>query len=125
MVASAPPSAFMLRVARASKVIKAVAGLCEQVAGLLRQIVHIVGWIVLLVGLVKLLVGPHWSLVQFVTPGAGVLAVLQGLIWPRRRYADEEVLLPDAPPEPGADLLPVDVDTGCETEAPATRSLDL
>ena len=125
MVAGAPPSVFTVRLARASEVIKAVAGFCEQVAGLLRQIAHIVGWVVLLVGLIKLLVDPHWSLGQLLTPGVGALAVLQGLIWPRRRYADEEVLLPDAPPEPGADLLPVDVDTGCETEAPATRSLDL
>lgn len=128
MAVGAQPSAFTVRLIRASRVIKAVAWFCEQVADLLRQIAHIVGWVVLLVGLVKLLFDPYWSLAQLVTPGAGALAVLQGLIWPRRRYADEadeEVPLPDASPEPDADPLPVDVDTESETEAPANPNPDL
>jgi hypothetical protein len=60
----------------------------EALANLLRQLVHVVGWVVLLDGSVNLLIDPHLSLTHLVVPGAGSLAVLQGLIKRRERQED-------------------------------------
>jgi hypothetical protein len=62
----------------------ALTGLVESVASLLRQLVHVVGWVVLLVGCVGMALHPHLSLGYLMTPASGVLAVLQGMIRPRR-----------------------------------------
>jgi hypothetical protein len=85
-MATVQPSAFARRLAEVSRAVVAVTGLLEQVAGLLRQVVHIVGWLVLLSGSLSLLLQPHLSLDRLITPGAGALAVLQGLIKPQRRH---------------------------------------
>jgi hypothetical protein len=87
-VARVGPSAFVQRVAAGRESVVAVTGLLEDVAGLLRQLVLVVGWAVVLWGLVGLFSQPHFSLEHLVTPGAGGLAVLQGLIRPWRRKAD-------------------------------------
>jgi hypothetical protein len=76
----------------ASSVLRAASGLLEAVASVLRQIVHVVGWLVLLVGSVNLLLDPHPSLGHLIVPGAGSLAVIQGLIKPRRRNEDTSTL---------------------------------
>lgn len=66
----------------ASKVVGAASGLLGQTSGLLRQMVAMVGWLVLLVGSIRLLVVPpaEFTVELLLTPGAGAVAVLQGLI---------------------------------------------
>jgi hypothetical protein len=76
---------FIRRLGEASKVVSALGAFLEHVATLLRQVVHIVGWLVLLASSVSLLFHPHFSPPALLIPGAGSLAVLQGLIKPRRR----------------------------------------
>jgi hypothetical protein len=84
-VARAARSASMRRLGEVSKAIQAVTALLEDVAGLLRQLVHVVGWLVLLAGAVGILVHPQFSPEHLAVPGAGVLAVLQGVIKSRRQ----------------------------------------
>jgi hypothetical protein len=79
-----PP--FRQRVVQRSKDIAALKLLLEEVAGLLRQAVHVAGWLVLLWGVAALPFQMHPSLAHLITPGTGLLAVLQGAIptWLRR-----------------------------------------
>jgi hypothetical protein len=115
LMARVTPSVFVRRLAELSKALAAVTGLLEHVAALLRQLVHVVGWLVLLSGSVSLLLQPHLSPVHLITPGAGMLAVLQGAIKPRRRQAgDPPAVVPDEilnldPAQPG-DASAVDLD---------------
>jgi hypothetical protein len=83
----------------------------EGVAGLLRELVHAAGWVVLLIGCVSLVFHPHLSVAYLVTPGGGVLAVLQGAIRPRRGQTHVETPTPPeamasraGAPEAGAEL---------------------
>lgn len=103
-MAVAKPSAFIQRLAEASKAIVAVTGLLEDVAGLLRQLVHVVGWLILLYGSVSLLLRPHLSPEHLITPGAGALAVIQHHVRPRRPGSRLPVIGPEVP-EFGADQL--------------------
>jgi hypothetical protein len=75
-----PPSAFIRRLAEFSKAVVAMTSFLEHVAGLLRQLVHVTGWLVVLSGSLGLMLQPHLSPEHLITPGAGVLAVLQGYI---------------------------------------------
>ncbi len=94
-------SGFVRRVGEIARAVAAVTGLLEQVAGLLRQAVHVAGWLVLLWGAAVLPFQAHPSPVHLIAPGAGMLAVLPGLIpgWLRRRVRAAAVLPGD---EPGA-----------------------
>jgi hypothetical protein len=89
-VAQAGPAKFVRWAARASSAVAALTGLLEQVAGLLRQLVRVVGWLCLLWGAVALLAHPSLSVGHLVAPGAGALAVLQGLVRPARRAEGDE-----------------------------------
>jgi hypothetical protein len=103
-VATDTPSAFIRKLTRVCRAIAAVTSLLEHVAGLLRQLVHVVGWLVLLAGSVRLLLQPHLSPEYLIAPGAGALAVLQGLIRPQRRQdGGPLVVLPDGMPELGSE----------------------
>ena len=84
LVAAAGSSAFDRRLTAVCAVLAAVTRVVESIAGLLRQLVQVAGWVVLLVGCVGLTFHPHLSLAYLVTPGGGALAVLQGVIRPRR-----------------------------------------
>ncbi|MFC4592312.1 hypothetical protein [Sphaerisporangium corydalis] len=86
------------RLEDASKVVRATSGLLRHTSGLLRQLVMMVGWLVLLAGSVRLLLDPPaaLSLAHFLTPGAGAVAVVQGLLRPPARWW---------PPEPPAPAL--------------------
>jgi hypothetical protein len=95
-----------------SKVLAAASQLLEAIANLLRQLVQVVGWLVLLAGSINLLLDPHLSIGHLVVPGAGSLAVLQGMIKPRRRRQSgnataeaSQTALPKAPPPSDADCL--------------------
>jgi hypothetical protein len=79
LVASASPSPFERRLARAGRDVRAVTVLLEQAAGLLRQLVCVAGWLVLLSATVTLLFQPRLDPGHLIAPGAGTLAVLQGL----------------------------------------------
>jgi hypothetical protein len=103
---AAPPgqsdqATFVQRVAEISKSVAAVTGLLEHVAGLLRQAVHVVGWLVLLWGAAALPFQPHPSPEHLIVPGAGLVAVLQGVVpaW-LRRHVRSTVALPSDQPEP-------------------------
>lgn len=87
-MALAGRSPFVQRVAAIRVSIVAMTGLLEDVAGLLRRLVLVVGWVVVLWGLVRLFSHQVFSLERLVTPGAGALAVLQGLVRPRLRKAN-------------------------------------
>ena len=72
----------------AATVVYAATGLLRQTSGLLRQLVMMVGWLVLLAGSVRLLTDPPsaFDLDHFAAPGAGAIAVVQGLVrLPARR----------------------------------------
>jgi hypothetical protein len=85
----AKPSAFVQWLTEVSRAVAALTDLLEQVAGLLRQLVKVVGWLVLLLAPFGLLLQPHLSPEHLITPGAGALAVLQGLIKPRQRQGGQ------------------------------------
>jgi hypothetical protein len=75
----------------------AVTVLLGQVAGLLRQLVCVTGWLVLLATTATLLFQPHLTAGHLIAPGAGMLAVFQGLIprASRRHRAVDESLRDD------------------------------
>jgi hypothetical protein len=79
LVAPASPSPFERRLARAGRDVRAVTVLLEQAAGLLRQLVCVAGWLVVLSATVTLLFQPRLDPGHLIAPGAGILAVLQGL----------------------------------------------
>jgi hypothetical protein len=85
-------SRFVKRAAELSDRVRAVTGLLEHVAGLLRQLVCVAGWLVLLWGSADIPFQPHFSPEHLAVPGAGALAVLQGLV--DRRGRNRLVLLP-------------------------------
>jgi hypothetical protein len=84
-VASASPSPFERRLARAGRDVRAVTVFLEQAAGLLHQLVCVAGWLVLLSATVTFLFQPHLDPGHLIAPGAGTLAVLQGLTPARAR----------------------------------------
>jgi hypothetical protein len=88
LVAEKAPPAIEQWLGKASTVLRTATAFLEDAAGLLRQLVHVVGWIVLLVGTAKLLIDPHVTPTHLAVPGAGALAVLQGLIKPWWRRGD-------------------------------------
>jgi len=131
-MANVEPSAFVRRVAEISKALAAVAGLVQQaadlvhqVSGLLRQLVHAAGWLVLLYGLFQ----PHLSPEHLITPGAGALAVLQGLIKLQRRQGsrpDDEpkALKPATKPPSSTDSVDLDsVLPASQSDEPIVASL--
>jgi hypothetical protein len=74
------PSPFERRLDRAGSDVRAVTILLEQACGLLRQlVVCVAGWLVLLAATARLLVQPHIAPGHLIAPGAGALAVLQGV----------------------------------------------
>jgi hypothetical protein len=73
------PSPFERRLDRAGINVLAVTVLLEQACGLLRQLVCVAGWLVLLTAAARLLVQPHIAPGHLIAPGAGALAVLQGV----------------------------------------------
>jgi hypothetical protein len=81
------PSPFEHRLARAGREVRAVTAFLKQACGLLRQLVCLAVWLVLLTATARLLVQPSPDLGHLVAPGAGALAVLQGLpsTWAARR----------------------------------------
>ena len=81
---TATPPTYVRRLGAVCTALAAVTGVVESFAGLLRQLVHAAGWVVLLIGCVSLVLHPHLSVGYLVAPGGGTLAVLQGVIWPRR-----------------------------------------
>jgi hypothetical protein len=110
-MARATPPALIRHLGEASDVLGAASKFLEAIANLLRQLVHLVGWIVLLDSSINLLLDPHLSSGHLAVPGAGALAVLQGLIRPwRRREATNLVIGPDETPLPQIDS-PSDVGT--------------
>jgi hypothetical protein len=90
-------SRFVVRASELSDRVRAVTGLLEHVAGLLRQLVCVTGWLVLLWGFAGIPFQPHFSPEHLAVPGAGALAVLQGLV--DRRGRNRLVLLPGGEPE--------------------------
>jgi hypothetical protein len=90
-------SRFVRRVAAITRDVAAVTDLLEHVAGLLRQAFHVAGWLVLLWGAAVLPFQAHPSPVHLIAPGAGLLAVLQGILpaWLRRRVQSAVVLPTD------------------------------
>lgn len=82
---SSQSSTFVQRVAEFSDRVGAVTGLLEHLACLLRQLVHVAGWLVLLYGFADLPFQPHFSPEHLAVPGAGALAVLQGVVDRRER----------------------------------------
>ena len=86
-MAPASPSPFERRLTRAGRDIRAVTALLEQAAGLLRQLVCVAGWLVLLSATITLLFQPHLEPGHLIAPGAGTLAVLQGLTRPGQHAA--------------------------------------
>jgi hypothetical protein len=91
------PSPFERRLAQAGREVRAVTVFLRQACGLLRQLVRLAGWLVLLTATARLLVQPSPDLGHLVAPGAGALAVLQGL--PSTRAAHR----PRTPPRPLGD----------------------
>lgn len=83
MTAVRPP-VYVWRLRAVCTALAAVSAVVESVAGLLRELVCAAGWVVLLVGCFSLVFHPHLSASYLVTPGGGALAVLQGMIRPRR-----------------------------------------
>jgi hypothetical protein len=94
LVASASPSPFERRLARAGRDVRAVTLLLEQAAGLLRRIVCVAGWLVLLSATVTLLFQPRLDPGHLIVPGAGTLAVLQGLTPGRARRRQRTSAVP-------------------------------
>ena len=87
-MAIAKPRSAVSRLEHATRILNAANKLLLQVAACLRQLVTVTGWLVLLVSTVTLLVNPHVPPTHFVTPGAGALAVIQGLIKARSKSRD-------------------------------------
>jgi hypothetical protein len=77
--------AFSSKLASAGGVVRTVTLLLEELVGLLRQLVQLTSWLILLTSSVTLLFHPHFSAEFLAIPGAGTMAVLQGIIRPRRR----------------------------------------
>jgi hypothetical protein len=73
------PTPFERRLDRAGRDVRAVTVLLEQACGLLRQLLCLSGWLVLLTATARLLVQPHMDPGHLIAPGAGALAVLQGV----------------------------------------------
>ena len=71
--------------------------LLGQAAGLLRQLVCVAGWLVLLSATMTLLFQPRLNPGHLIVPGAGTLAVLQGL-WVTPGRATRRQRTPAAPP---------------------------
>jgi hypothetical protein len=90
--AGATRPAVIRLLGEASTVLNAASAFLESIAGFFRQLVHVVGWLVLLVGSIDLLINPHVTPAHLAVPGAGALAVLQGLIkpWWRPEAAPDE-----------------------------------
>jgi hypothetical protein len=96
-VAAPGESGFVQRVGEIASDVAAVASLLEHVAGLLRQVFHVMGWLVLLWAAAMLPFQAHPSPVHLMAPGAGVLAVLQGMVpaWLRRHVRAATALAGD------------------------------
>jgi hypothetical protein len=94
LVAPAGPSTFERRLARAGGDVRAVTVLLEQAAGLLRQLVCVAGWLVLLYATIALLLQPRLDPGHLIAPGAGTLAVLQGLTPARARRPQRTPAVP-------------------------------
>jgi hypothetical protein len=113
-------SGFAWRCAAVSRDVAAVTNLLEHVAGLLRQVFHVAGWLVLLWGAAVLPFQAHPSPVHLIAPGAGLLAVVQGILpaW-RRRRVQSAVVLPGNEPtrSPG--------DPSVEADMPESASRDV
>lgn len=73
-----PP--FVRRMARAELYVAAVSAFLERIAHMLRRLVQVFGWLVLLYWTVRLPFRPELSVAHLLTPGGGVLAVVQGIV---------------------------------------------
>ena len=102
-MASASASAFQCRLARAGRDVCAVTVLLDQAAALLRQLVCVAVWLVLLSATVTLPFQPHLDSRHLIAPGAGTLAVLQGLTPARARRRQRTSAAPSHnDPQPAA-----------------------
>jgi hypothetical protein len=79
-VARVSSSKVRRRLVEAAKDADALTGLLRHIAEAMRQLVHVVGWVAILFGTVSLMLHPSVSLVHLLTPSAGALGVLQGVI---------------------------------------------
>lgn len=76
----------------ASRVVVAASEFLRDIAGFLRQLVHIAGWAVLLFSAPGLLLShPRVAAGLLAGPAIGALAVLQGMVKPRRRGGERRM----------------------------------
>jgi len=79
MAPAAGRSPFERRLARAGRDVRAATVFLEQACALLRQLVRVAGWLVLLTAIARLFLQPSVGPGYLIAPGAGALAVLQGV----------------------------------------------
>ena len=84
-MAEIQPRGVVSKLDSATRIVRAINRFLLQVAGCMRLLVTVAGWLVLLWSTVTLLVHPHVPPAHLVVPGAGALAVIQGMVKTRSK----------------------------------------
>jgi hypothetical protein len=83
-------SAYERWLDRVSRFVLATSDFLENIVTLLRKFAQLAGLIVVVVACIELVINPHLSLDHLTLPGAGILAIVQGFIKPRKTHGRDE-----------------------------------